>query len=101
VLYSNFGLDLLAIALSEGAKKPYPEILQEQIAGPLAMKDTGFSLNEEQKKRFMAGHAPDGTITPDVPTGSRGRPLLYGKRPLEVDAVASGPIPAEGPLGKP
>jgi D-alanyl-D-alanine-carboxypeptidase/D-alanyl-D-alanine-endopeptidase len=55
VLYSNFGFDLLAIALSEAAKKPYPEILQERITGPLGMKDTGFTLTGEQKKRFMQG----------------------------------------------
>jgi D-alanyl-D-alanine-carboxypeptidase/D-alanyl-D-alanine-endopeptidase len=70
VLYSNFGFDLLSIALSEAAKKPYPEILQEHITGPLQMKDTGFALSDEQKKRFMPGHAPDGTAMPEVPTGS-------------------------------
>lgn len=70
VLYSNFGFDLLAIALSEAAKKPYPELLQERITSPLAMRDTGFSLTEEQKKRLMQGHAPDGTVMPVVPTGS-------------------------------
>jgi D-alanyl-D-alanine-carboxypeptidase/D-alanyl-D-alanine-endopeptidase len=61
VLYSNFGFDLLAIALSEAAKKPYPEILQQHVTGPLGMKDTGFTLSDEQKKRFMIGHAPDGS----------------------------------------
>jgi serine-type D-Ala-D-Ala carboxypeptidase/endopeptidase len=70
VLYSNFGFDLLAIALSEAAKKPYPEILQQHVTGPLGMKDTGFTLSDEQKKRFMIGHAPDGSPMPDVPTGS-------------------------------
>jgi serine-type D-Ala-D-Ala carboxypeptidase/endopeptidase len=70
VLYSNFGFDLLAIALSEAAKKPYPDILQEKITGPLGMKDTGFTLTDEQKRRFMIGHAPDGSPMPDVPTGS-------------------------------
>lgn len=70
VLYSNFGFDLLAVALSEAAKKPYPELLKEHITGPVEMKDTGFTLSDEQKKRFMQGHAPDGTPMPEVPTGS-------------------------------
>jgi serine-type D-Ala-D-Ala carboxypeptidase/endopeptidase len=70
ILYSNFGFDLLAIALLEAAKKPYPELLKEKITGPLGMKDTGFVLTDEQKKRFMQGHAPDGTAMPNVPTGS-------------------------------
>jgi D-alanyl-D-alanine-carboxypeptidase/D-alanyl-D-alanine-endopeptidase len=34
------------------------------------MNDTGFTLSDEQKKRFMPGHAPDGTEMPNVPTGS-------------------------------
>ncbi len=34
------------------------------------MKDTGFTLTDEQKKRFMPGHAPDGTEMPNIPTGS-------------------------------
>jgi serine-type D-Ala-D-Ala carboxypeptidase/endopeptidase len=44
--------------------------LQENITGPIGMKDTGFTLTDEQKKRFMPGHAPDGTESPNVPTGS-------------------------------
>jgi D-alanyl-D-alanine-carboxypeptidase/D-alanyl-D-alanine-endopeptidase len=70
VLYSNFGFDLLALALSEAAKKPYPKLLKERITGPLAMQDTGFALSDEQKKRMMQGHDPDGKALPDVPTGS-------------------------------
>jgi D-alanyl-D-alanine-carboxypeptidase/D-alanyl-D-alanine-endopeptidase len=69
VLYSNFGFDLLAIALSEAAKQPYPDLLKATITGPLAMKDTGFTITEEQKGRLMRGHAPDGTMMPIVPTG--------------------------------
>ncbi|MGD9502961.1 MAG: serine hydrolase, partial [Methyloceanibacter sp.] len=47
VMYSNFAFDLLAIALSKSAKKPYPELLQELITAPLAMKDTVFEPSEE------------------------------------------------------
>jgi D-alanyl-D-alanine-carboxypeptidase/D-alanyl-D-alanine-endopeptidase len=70
VLYSNFGFDLLSLALSSAAKKPYPELLDEHITGPLNMKDTVFALSDEQKKRLMQGHDPDGKALPDVPTGS-------------------------------
>jgi D-alanyl-D-alanine-carboxypeptidase/D-alanyl-D-alanine-endopeptidase len=70
ILYSNFGFDLLAIALSKAAKKPYPDLLKEKITGSLGMKDTGFALTDEQKTRLMQGHAPDGTAMPDVPTAS-------------------------------
>jgi serine-type D-Ala-D-Ala carboxypeptidase/endopeptidase len=70
VLYSNFGFDLLAMSLSAAGNKPYPDLLQESITGPLGMKDTVFALTEEQKKRFMVGHGPDGAELPNVPTGS-------------------------------
>ncbi len=70
ILYSNFGFDLLAMAMADAAKRPYPDLLKEHITGPLAMKDTGFVLSDEQKKRYLLGHAPDGSPMPDVPTGS-------------------------------
>lgn len=70
VLYSNFAFDLLAIALSNGAKIPYPQLLQQNITGPLGLRDTTFALTDAQKARMMQGHGPDGTPWPDVPTGS-------------------------------
>jgi D-alanyl-D-alanine-carboxypeptidase/D-alanyl-D-alanine-endopeptidase len=69
ILYSNFGFDLLAMAMSAAAKKPYPDLLKENITGPLGMKDTGFTLTDEQKARFMMGHDFEGKPLPDVPTG--------------------------------
>jgi D-alanyl-D-alanine-carboxypeptidase/D-alanyl-D-alanine-endopeptidase len=70
VLYSNFGFDLLAIALSEAAKRPYPDLLRDMITGPLAMKDTTFTLTDEQRGRLMRGHGFDGAMMPVVPTGT-------------------------------
>lgn len=68
VLYSNFAFDLLAIALSEAAKKPYSKLLEEHITGPLGMTDTTFVLTDAQKGRLMQGHNFDGKALPDVPT---------------------------------
>ena len=70
VLYSNFGFDLLAIARSEAAMRPYPDLLRDMITGPLAMKDTGFTLTDEQRGRLMRGHGFDGAMMPIVPTGT-------------------------------
>ena len=70
VLYSNFGFDLLAAALSEAAKKPYPELLHDRLTGPLKMADTTFSPSKAQKARLMQGHNFDGKALPDVPTVS-------------------------------
>ncbi len=93
VHYSNFGFDLLAMALSAAGKKPYPDLLLENVTGPLQMKDTGFTLTDEQKKRFMPGHAPDGTELPDRPDrlGHRRlrRPLFDAQRSAQMDEVAS------------
>jgi D-alanyl-D-alanine-carboxypeptidase/D-alanyl-D-alanine-endopeptidase len=69
VLYSNFAFDLLSIALSEAADKPYPALLEEHVTGPLGMKDTTFVLTDDQKTRLMQGHNFDGKALPDVPTG--------------------------------
>jgi serine-type D-Ala-D-Ala carboxypeptidase/endopeptidase len=55
-LYSNLGVGLLGQALANRAGKNYPVLLQEEIAGPLGMKDTVVSLSEEQKLRFIQGH---------------------------------------------
>jgi len=69
VLYSNFGFDLLSHALANAAKKPYPELLEEHVTRPLALKDTVFKLSDEQKQRLMQGHNFDGSPLPDIPTG--------------------------------
>jgi D-alanyl-D-alanine-carboxypeptidase/D-alanyl-D-alanine-endopeptidase len=74
VLYSNFGFDLLAIALSNAAKKPYPELLKELITAPLGMKDTVFEPGDEQRSRLMRTQSPDGEDLPVVPTG----PVIVG-----------------------
>ncbi len=70
VLYSNFGYDLLAMALQAGAKTPYPQLLRQNIIASLGLRDTTFSLTDAQRARLMQGHAPDGAPLPEVPTGS-------------------------------
>jgi serine-type D-Ala-D-Ala carboxypeptidase/endopeptidase len=55
-LYSNLGVGLLGQALAESAGTSYPQLLQNEITGPLGMKDTVVSLSAEQKLRFIEGH---------------------------------------------
>ena len=43
ILYSNIGFDVLAMALSGVAKKPYRELLQETVLDPLGLKSTGYA----------------------------------------------------------
>ncbi len=55
-LYSNLGFGLLGQALADRAGVPYSELLQNEITGPLGMKDTVIALSAEQKLRFITGH---------------------------------------------
>jgi len=70
VFYSNFGFDLLAIALSEATQTPYADLLKAKVTAPLGLRDTVFAPSQEQKARMMQGHGFDGTALPVVPTGS-------------------------------
>src|SRR5271157_1785033 len=55
-LYSNLGFALLGQALAVRAGTTYPQLLQEEITGPLGMKDTIVALSAEQQLRFIAGY---------------------------------------------
>src|SRR5271165_563160 len=56
ILYSNFGFDLLAAALSAAAQKPYPELVIGRLLMPLGLEDTTFTLSGDQTARLMRGH---------------------------------------------
>lgn len=58
-LYSNLGFGLLGQALSVRAGKPYPELLKDEVLGPLGMHDTAVALSTEQQARFIPGHSGD------------------------------------------
>ena len=55
-LYSNLGFGLLGQALVDRADVSYSELLQNEITGPLGMKDTVVALSAEQQLRFITGH---------------------------------------------
>ena len=61
ILYSNFGFDLLAAALSAAARKPYPELIAERAPKPLGLEDTTFAPSPDQAQRLMQGHWIDGS----------------------------------------
>jgi D-alanyl-D-alanine-carboxypeptidase/D-alanyl-D-alanine-endopeptidase len=74
VLYSNFGFDMLAAALSAAARKPYPELLSERVLTPLGLAGTTFAPSPDQTQRLMQGHSFDGSPMPAIPTG----PVVVG-----------------------
>ncbi|MEF2549199.1 D-alanyl-D-alanine-carboxypeptidase/endopeptidase AmpH [Aurantimonas sp. E1-2-R+4] len=46
ILYSNIGFDLLAMALSGAANRPYRDLLQETVLDPLGLDATGYARPE-------------------------------------------------------
>jgi D-alanyl-D-alanine-carboxypeptidase/D-alanyl-D-alanine-endopeptidase len=66
--YSNWGFDLLGLALANAGGKPYADLLAERIFGPRGMTETKFNISEAEKANTMQGHFFDGSDMPLVPT---------------------------------
>ena len=54
--YSNFGYQLLGMALEKAAGEPFEEYITSNILKPLSMDNSGFSLDQEQQSRFAVGY---------------------------------------------
>jgi len=54
--YSNFGYQLLGIALENAAHEPFEKYIKANILDPLDMKNSDFSLNDEQQARLAVGY---------------------------------------------
>lgn len=67
-LYSNFGFDVLALALGRAAGKPYEQVLAERVLEPMGLSDTTLVVPEVENDRLMLGHGFEGEELPDVPT---------------------------------
>lgn len=68
--YSNLGFGLLGQALSARAGKSYAELVQERIAKPLGMADTGIALTANMQNNLAIGHDAQGKTVAnwDMPT---------------------------------
>jgi len=55
-LYSNLGFGLLGNALAVRAGSSYEALLQNEVTGPLGLKDTVVTLSAAQQARFTPGH---------------------------------------------
>ncbi len=67
-LYSNWGHDLLGIALKGIGGKPYAELLTERLLRPRGMTRTKFNLAPGDEANAMQGHFFDGAAMPFAPT---------------------------------
>ncbi len=55
-LYSNLGVGLLGQALANRAHTAYPALVQQEILGPLGMRETSVALTPSMRERFLPGH---------------------------------------------
>ncbi len=67
-LYSNWGFDLLGLALSTAGGKPYAELLSDKVLAPRGLTDTRFNLAPGDEARTMQGHFFDGSAMPFAPS---------------------------------
>jgi len=60
--YSGGGTTIAQLAIMDIEKKPYPQITQETVLGPLGMTDSTYSqpLPAETRKKAASGHRADG-----------------------------------------
>lgn len=67
--YSNIGFGTLGLALSRAARRPFMELVEEEIFRPLGMTGSTFVVGEELRPRLAAGHANrrDGTVEVEQP----------------------------------
>lgn len=70
--YSNLGFDLLSDALSNAARKPYPQLFRELIAQPNGMVDTTYTPTSAQCSRLMEGLRPSPCLNTTAAAGSGG-----------------------------
>jgi CubicO group peptidase (beta-lactamase class C family) len=55
--YSNFGYQLLGIALERAAGESFEKYIKAHILVPLGMRNSDFGLNKDQQSRFAVGYA--------------------------------------------
>ncbi len=66
--YSNWGYDLLGLALANAGGKAYGDLLAERVLTPRGLTDTKLNLAESDATRTMQGHFFDGAPMPLVPS---------------------------------
>jgi D-alanyl-D-alanine-carboxypeptidase/D-alanyl-D-alanine-endopeptidase len=64
---SPFGSAVLGEALARLTGRPYSELIDARICGPLTMSDTVCLPSEEQRRRMARSHTRTGKMLPDQP----------------------------------
>ncbi|MBX7247428.1 MAG: serine hydrolase [Caulobacteraceae bacterium] len=83
--YSNLGFALLGQALAFRAGRPYRELLQERVTGPLGLRDTVMTDEPRLAGRRARGH--DFYLDPVGPAGDGAIAPAYGLRSTADDLL--------------
>jgi CubicO group peptidase (beta-lactamase class C family) len=93
--YSNLGVGLLGQALAVRGGMSYPDLLRQEVTGPLGLSDTVVLLSSEQTMRFMQGYdaehrsmpscGPDGLAGAGAIRSTAGDLLTYLEANLHPD----------------
>jgi len=69
-IYSDTGLGLMGLALSDFYGRSYEQLLTQKITQPLGMTDTHIRSVVSDESRFFNGIAPDGASVPPATMGA-------------------------------
>jgi CubicO group peptidase (beta-lactamase class C family) len=81
--YSNIGFGILGLALSRAARRPFMELVEQEVFRPLGMTGSTFAVDAELAPRLAAGYqnGRDGSIdsaTPEREHAGRGYKVPNG-----------------------
>ncbi|MCB1075937.1 MAG: beta-lactamase family protein [Simkania sp.] len=62
--YSNLGYAFLSNILMRISKRSFPDLVKQLLLDPLHLKDTTFTLTNEQKKRTLTGYEKGRGVSP-------------------------------------
>ena len=66
--YSNFGIQLLGIALERASGQSFVDYVEERILKPLGMENSGFMFDEERHPLIAVGHVCNSAQSPFIAT---------------------------------
>lgn len=64
--YSNLNMQLLGLAVERACGRSFAAYVENEILAPLGMKDSGFSLDPEKRKRLATGYVHTGPGVPPL-----------------------------------
>lgn len=101
--YSNLGAAVMGQVIEAVDKKPFAQVLQSRITGPLQLNDTVIDLSSEQSQRLVQGYYNNGSAFDAVPKWDMtGIPAIGAvlSTPREMVTLVKGLMDSDTALGK-